>query len=289
MTSSGSIQEVDHERLRDLIHNSLSAEFVSIRNRKPVIYPLTPFYDDETQRVVVSSPPAFAGKIENVRNDSRVAVLLHGDDDEYVVIGDGHVREGDPEMNAEYIRNRIRNEPETHKRATFEETIEFLESWIGEKLMGWYELRLVVEFDPISVIHTADSSSIDELPAWEGIGMNEKEANRHERAVLSIIRDDGYPLMHPITSLRLQDGGAILEPDPTERLREGQPACLLLHWHDNKLQYLGQRVVRGRFRTSENSLKFVPGSSSKLTIDGILSMLRFIINGRHQTKAYFQN
>lgn len=281
--------DVDHERLRDLIHRSLTAEFTSIRDGKPVTYPLTPFYDEVTRRVVVSSPPAFAGKIENVRRDPGVAILLNDEDGEYVVVGAGHMRESDPESNAEYVRDLIRDEPETHKRRVFENSVEFIESVIGRRLMGWYGLRVVVEFEPISMTLVADSSSIDQLPAWTAVDMSEDEANSYERAILSFVGDDGYPKMQPVTTLRIRDGSAALEPDPTATVADGQPACLLLHWHDDEIKYLGQRVIRGRFRTKGEPPMLVPGSSFTLSVDGALGMIRFIIDGKRRTKAYFRN
>lgn len=278
---------VDHGRLRELVQRSLIAEFTSIRDGKPVTYPLTPFYDDETQRVVVSSPPAFAGKVENVRRDPRVALLLHDEDGEYLVTGDGHLREGDTETNAEYVRSLITDEPKTLKRRVYEASVSFIETWIGRRVMGWYGLRNVVEIDPRSMSRVAGPSSIDELPAWAAVGMREPEASSYERAILSSVGDDGYPAIQPISALRIRDEAAVLGSEPTVPVEAGQPACLLLHWHDDRVASLGQRVVRCRFRTGEGSTLLVAGSSFELTVDGPLDRLRFIIDGKRRTKAYF--
>lgn len=280
---------VDHERLRELIQRSLSAEFTSIRDGKPATYPLTPFYDDETQRVVVSSPPAFAGKVENVRRDRRVALLLHDGDGEYLVTGDGHLREGDPETNAEYVRSLITGEPKTPKRRVYEASVDFIKSWIGRRVMGWYGLRIVVEIDPTSMRRVAGPSPIDELPAWGAVGMGEPEASSYERAILSTVGDDGYPAMQPIPALRTRDEAAVLESEPSVPVEADQPACLLLHWHDDRVASLGQRVVRCRFRTDEGSTLLVPGSSFELTVDGPLDRLRFVIDGKRRTRAYFDS
>lgn len=278
---------VDHGRLRELIQRSLSAEFTSIRDGKPVTYPLSPFYDDETRRVVVSSPPAFAGKVENVRRDPRVALLLHDEDGEYLVTGDGHLREGDPVTNAEYVRSLITSEPTSAKRNVYASSANFIDSWIGRRVMGWYGLRIVVEIDPKSMSRVGDPSSIDALPAWAAVGMSEPEASSYERAVLSTVGDDGYPSMQPIAALGIREDAAVLESAPVVPVGAGQPACLLLHWHDDRVAYLGQRVVRCRFRTDEESSLLVPGSSFELTVDGALDRLRFIIDGKRRTKAYF--
>lgn len=278
---------VDHGHLRELIRRSLSAEFTSIRDGKPVTYPLTPFYDDETRRVVVSSPPAFAGKVENVRGDPRVALLLHDEDGEYLVTGDGHLREGDPETNAEYVRSLITSEPKSAKRNVYAASVNFIESWIGRRLMGWYGLRIVVEIDPRSMDRVADPSSIDALPAWAAVGMSDPEASSYERAILSTVGDDDSPAMQPITALGIREDAAVLESPPVVPVEAGQPACLLLHWHDDRVASLGQRVVRCRYRTDEGSLLLVPGSSFELTVDGPLDRLRFIIDGKRRTKAYF--
>lgn len=70
----GTEEQIDHDRLKDLIYNSLSAEFASVRDGKPAVYPVTPYYDHEQEVIAVTSPPAYAGKIENIKhNSSRVS------------------------------------------------------------------------------------------------------------------------------------------------------------------------------------------------------------------------
>jgi hypothetical protein len=261
----------------------MSAEFASIEDDKPTTFPMTPFYDTEYETIVVSSPPAFAGKIENVRNDSQVSLLLHEPDGEYLVTGDAWIRESDPETNGDYIRGLIESEPATPKRAAHEQSLEFLESWIGQALMDWYGLRVVVEIEPVSMSYISDAMSIEELPSWQAVGMERTEAIRYDRAVVTVIRDDGYPMIQPITDVRLHDQAAIIEPLPKAILNDSQPACLLLHWHDDTIEHLGQRVIFGRFRTDNEPFRFVPGSSITLRKDGIIDTLRFIINGKCRT------
>ena len=286
--SNNGPRDPDRDRLRDLVYGSMSAEFASVGDGKPATFPITPFYDPEHETVVVSSPPAFSGKLENVRSDSRVSLLLRDAGGEYLVTGDARIRESDPEANAEYVRDLIESEPATPKRKAHEQSLDFLDSWIGQVLMGWYALRVVVEIESASMSHVSDVTSIEELPSWQAVGMERAEASRYDRAVITVVGDDGYPIIQPITDVRIHGRASVIEPVPTPVLYDSQPACLLLHWHDDAIEHLGQRVVFGRFRTDDEPPRFVPGSSTTFRRDGVFDTLRFIINGKWQTRAYLR-
>lgn len=285
--ASGRDPESDQQRLRDLVYNSLSCEFASVRHEKPVTFPLTPFYDAERESVIVTSPPAFAGKVQNVKHSPRVSLLLHGPTGVYLLTGDARVRDDDFKANNAYLRRVIEAEPPTHKQEVFEATINRLDSWIGRALMGWYGLRIIVEITPVSLTKVADDSSIRDLPAWTAVEMDCSEAAQYERAVITTAKEDGYPRTWPVRAIRPREDGGLVESAMETTPPDGQPGCLLLHWHDDRLHRLGQRVVRGRFRTDSGAPRFVPGSCSTLRNDGLLDTLRFIIEGKRRTRAYF--
>lgn len=282
------LQGEREEKLRELVYRSMSGEFASVRDGRPTTFPLTPFYDADRGSVVISSPVAYAGKVRNVERDPRVSMLLHDPDGEYLVTGDARVRDDDPEANAAYVRALSESEPATPKRAANEEKYEFLESRLGNALVGWAGERLAVEIEPVSMDRVGDASPVEELPAWRAAGMDRTEALEYERAVLTVVGADGYPETRPVTSLRVRDGAARIEPGPATTPGDGQPACLLLHWHDEASVHLGQRIVRGRFRTGDGPPRFVPGSCSTLRNDGLLSTLRFVVDGKRRTRAYYR-
>ncbi|MCU4751318.1 pyridoxamine 5'-phosphate oxidase family protein [Halobacteria archaeon AArc-curdl1] len=282
----GADEEIDHDRLKDLVYNSLSAEFASVRDGKPAVYPVVPYYDHEQEIIAVTSPPAYAGKIENVRHNSRVALLLHDDGGEYLVIGDGQIRDIDLDASAE--KNLIRNEPETPKRGAVEEGVKFYESRLGQLLFGWYALRLVVDITPRSMVRLGDRTSIAESSNWEAADMDADEANTYERTVLSIVGEDGYPLIEPFTSLTIDGDGATLDSELTASVDDEQFACLLLHFQSENGNRNGQRVIRGRILHRDGSSIFVPGSSYAFKLDGVLDFFRFMLDGRRRTKAYFR-
>ena len=284
--SHGQLSKPERERLRDLVHGSMSAEFASRREGKPSTFPLTPFYDELRGTVVLSSPVAYAGKASAVERDPRVSLLLRDADGEYLVTGDARVND-DLEANAAYVRELNEREPATPKRAANEEKYEFVESRLGNALVGWLGHRVLIEIEPVSMTPIADRAPKPELSAWPAVGMDRDEAAKYDRAVLTVVGDDGYPKTQPLSTVKIRDGAAVLDPEPTEPPADGQPACLLFHWHDDASIHIGQRVVRGRFRTNDGSLRFDPGSSTTLHNDGITDTLHFLVDGKRRTRAYF--
>ncbi|MFP8958484.1 cytochrome P450 [Natrialbaceae archaeon A-CW3] len=276
--------------IRDLVYGFMSAEFASSRGGKPATFPLTPFYDTDRETIIVTSPVAYAGKVRSLERDPRVSLLLHDGEGEYLVTGDARVRDDDPAANAEYVRELTENEPMTPKRAANEEKFDFLESRLGHALVGWIGQRIAVEIEPKSIIRVSDPSPPPELPDWSDAGMSTAEATEYDRAVLTVVGDDGYPVTQPVTAVRHRDDGGIIDPLPAEAIRDGQPACLLAHWHDDASIYLGQRLIRGRFRLDGDDAvpRFVPGSSSTLRNDGLVDTLRFVVDGKRKTRAYLR-
>lgn len=283
---AGTSPDVDLEHLRQLVYGDLTAEFASLRDGKPECYPVTPLYDEDRETLLVSSPPAFAGKVENVREDPKVAVLFHDDRGEYLLTGDARLRDADPESNGEYVADLLVDEPPSDRRRVHRENLAALDSVVGRLLMGWYAERVVAEIEPRALVRVGATAVIDHLPAWDAVGLDEREADRHERAMVVLRDEDGYPAIQPVTGLRVREEAVVFEPEPPVMPDDGQPACLLLHWCDDDLDRLGQRLVRGRFRTAESAFEFVPASTFDLRRDGLLDEIRFVLAGKLRTRAY---
>ncbi len=272
-------------QLRELIYGSMSGEFATSVGDKPATYPLTPFFDDDRGLIVLTSPVAFAKKTNVVRTNPNVSILLHDDTGEYLVTGDATVND-DVESNAAYIKDLNAREPETPKRQANEEKYDFIESRLGHLLVGWLGQRVIVEVAPRSMVRLADPPSALDLPAWPAFDIDQSDADHVERAVLTIRDSDGYPKTHPVTSIRFDEETAIIEPMPETTIVDGQPACLLLHWHDEASVKLAQWLVRGRFKTGDDQAVFHPASSSTLRNDGLLDTTWFLIDGKRRTRAY---
>lgn len=307
--------DADRERLRSAVHASAAAEFSTASGGRPVTFPLTPFYDDDRDVLVVSSPPAFAGKVENVRDTPAVSLRLYGAEEPLLVRGTAGVRDDDPWAAAEYVRGLVEDEPATRKREAQEAAVSFLDSRLGRFLMDWYGLRVVVEVEPESVEPAGDDGPMAAVPAWEAAGLDRREAASYERVVLGVVGPDGYPAAWPVTGLTVRDGSddradpdsaradpgghgpadpdegpageAVVEAPSAPAVEAGQPACLLCHWHSPDLSDLGQRLVRGRCYPAADGLRFRPASTFALRNETALDALRFVLDGKRRTRAYF--
>ena len=91
----------DPEQLRRAVHDSAAVEVATATDDRPQTFPLSPFYDPDRGTVVVTSPPAFSGTVEAVREHPRVSLLFYGADDPFLLRGRATVRDDYLEANAE--------------------------------------------------------------------------------------------------------------------------------------------------------------------------------------------
>lgn len=271
------------DRLSELIHGSMSGEFATAKQGKPMTFPLTPFFDPDRGTIVVTSPVAFAGKAAAIESEPRVSILLHDDSGEYLVNGIATVS-NDIQRNAAYVRALNELEPDTPKRRANEEKYEFIDTRVGNAIVGWLGERIVIEIEPKSMIRIGDHAPTEALSAWPDVEMDAAEASSYERALVTVVDDDGYPTIRRISNVEITDSGAVFDTDlPVE---ENQPACVLFHWHDEASIYLRQRVIRGRFRKQNGAMLFVPASTFTLRNASLVDTVRFIIDGKRLTRAY---
>jgi hypothetical protein len=278
------LQSADRDEIRDAVHRSFSAEFATLTGEKPTTFPLTPFYDERRGTVIVTSPPAYAGKVDAVRSNPHVSLLLHGATDRLLVRGRATVHDDDLRANADYLDGRIEAEPVGPKRTAFLESRDALSSRLGRALFDWYALRIVVEIDPVSVERVPAVDRPDLRP-WHEIGMDADEAASYDRATFTVV-DGEHPSIRPVETVSATGDVGVVDGAGVD-VEDGQPACLLAHWHDDTLSRLGQRLVRGRCRTGGERVRFDPGSSFTLRNDGLLDAIRFVVDGKRRTRAYF--
>lgn len=278
------LSRVEADRIRRAVYDAPAVEFATARGDRPRTYPMTPFYDDERGTVVVTSPPAFAGKVAAVREEPRVSLCFYGVDDPFVLRGRGTVREDDLAGNAEYVRTLASAEPASEKREGFDRTASLLESRIGRFLFGWYALRIVVEVRPEAVEPIAGSAG--SLPAWPARGVDAAEAASYDRLAFTVVDGSGWPITRTVAAVEIDGDEALL--DVPQSVEAGQPACLLCHWHSPGLDELGQRLFRGRCRPAGDRVAFRPASAHAMRNETLLDTLRFVIEGKRRTRAYFR-
>lgn len=284
MTGHAAPDAVDLDRVRQAVYDSPAAEVATATDGRPQTFPLSPFYDTDSDRVVITSPPAYAGKVEAVREAPELSLLFYGADEPFVLYGRGTVHDDDLEANAEHVQELIRSEPPSPKQEGFTGTASILESRIGRFLFGWYALRIVVEVEPVRIEPVGAGSA--RLPPWPAEGVDADEADAYDRLVLTVVDGDGWPTTRPVDGIEIRGDEALL--DTALSVADGQPACLLAHWHTPDLGKLGQRLFRGRVSTAGDRVSFAPGSSVSMRNATRLDRLKFVVEGKRRTRAYFR-
>jgi hypothetical protein len=281
------VDEETLETIRDAVYASLTADFATARAKRPATVPVTPMYDRERDLVVVSASPAFAEKAQRAADNPNVSLLLHTAEGRLHVTGRATVDDDDLEANAAVVEQLLHDEPETPKRAAMTEAAAFLETRLGRWLLDWYGLRILVEIAPETVAHGDGGGQELTLPPWPEADVSASEAERYDQAVATIVDDTDTPRTWPLDELRLAEGRLALDPPEHSALADGQPACVLVHWHTDDLSGLEQRLVRGRCRTDSGQWTFEPASSTHLRNRTGLDFLRFVVTGKRRTRSYY--
>lgn len=272
--------------VREAVYRSLTAEFATAVNGRPATVPLTPFYDRTREVVVVTAAPAFAGKADRAAADPRVSLLLHGTDGRLHLTGRATVRDTDLEANAAVVERLLRDEPPTPKRAAMTAAADFLDTRLGLLLLDWYGLRILIDIESTAVERVRGCGVGTAVPAWPAADVDASEAETYDRVVATIVQD-GWPRSWPVSTPTVRDGRLRLTPPAGASPADGQPACVLCHWHDGDLSALEQRLIRGRCRLDGDEVWFDPASSAHLRNRTPLDRLRFVVDGKRRTRAYF--
>jgi hypothetical protein len=268
------------------VFESLTAEFATSVDGRPVTVPVTPFYDRERDRIVVTAAPAFAGKAERAVRNPRVSILLHDatTTDRLHVTGRATVRDDDLTANAAVVERLLRAEPASPKRRAMVAAVERLQTRLGLLALDWYGLRILIDVEPTGVERDAAGSTT--VSPWSAAGVTPTEAARYDRGVATV-DDDGTPRTWPLGSTTVRDGRLRLEAPAGVTLTDGRPVCVLVHWHDDALDSFEQRLVRGRVRRVDGTTWVDPGSAVHHRNRTPLDRLRFVVAGKRRTRAYF--
>jgi len=278
---------LNHAAVREAVYGSLTAEFATATDDRPITVPLTPFYDPTREAVVVTAAPAFAGKAKRAAADPRISLLLHDRGGGRLHLrGRATIRDDELEANAAVVERLLRDEPPSPKRAAMTAAADFLNTRLGLLTLDWYGLRILIEVEPTDIeCYPAGGVGVT-VPAWPDADVAASEAATYDRAVATVV-SDGWPRSWPLSTPTVRDGRLRLSPPDGVFPSDGQPACVLVHWHDGDLSGLEQRVVRGRCRLGGDDTWFEPASSVHLRNRGIRDRLRFVVDGKRRTQAYF--
>ena len=284
-SAEATLSASERDRIKQAVHDSAAAEVATANADRPQTFPLSPFYDDDTDSVVVTSPPAFSGKVDAVRENPKLSLLFYDAEEPFVCYGRGRVRDDDLEANAEYVRELIEDEPPSPKREGFSKTTDVLESRIGRFLLGWYALRIVVEIEPVRI--ESVETEVGDLPPWPATRVDRTEAESYDRLSLTVVDDEGWPTTRSVEGVEIRDDVALL--DVPLSVEDGSPACLLCHGHPPGLDELGQRLFRGQVRTEGERVVFDPASSFSMRNETLWDRLKFIVQGKWRTRRYFRD
>lgn len=284
-TSPGgdALSPAELRRIRRAVYDSPAVEVATARGDRPQTFPMSPFYDHERETVVVTSPPAFAGKVETVRENSRLSMLFYDAEEPFELRGRATIHDDGLEGNAEYVRRLAESEPASEKRESFSRTAALLESRLGRYLFGWYALRVVVAVRPVELAPVGGTAG--SLPPWPERGVDAEEAGAYDRLAFTVVDGEEWPTTRSVGDLEVRGEEALL--DAPLSVEAGQPACLLCHWHTPGLEKLGQRLFRGRCRPDDDRVAFRPASSHALRNATLLDRLKFVLGGKRRTRAYF--
>ncbi|MEF8856478.1 MAG: pyridoxamine 5'-phosphate oxidase family protein [Haloplanus sp.] len=277
--------------VRAAVHRSLTAEFATTAKERPATVPVTPVYDRRHGGVIVTASPAFAGKAARAAAEPRVSLLLHVDGESPTgsrlhLTGRAAIRDGDLAANAALVERLLRDEPPTPKRAAMTAAADFLNTRLGLLLFDWYGLRILIEIEPTGVErHPVDGVGVT-VPPWPEADVDAAEAAAYDRVVATVVQD-GWPRSWPVTTPTVRDGRLQLAPPADVSPADGQPACVLCHWHDGDLSSLEQRLIRGRCRLDGREVWFDPAGSTHLRNRTALDRLRFVVDGKRRARAYF--
>lgn len=282
--SNNQLTSDEWERVSQMADESIMCEFSVVKNGKPLTYPLTPFYDAEDDVLFVTSAPGLSKKFDDVPETPEATMLLFEHGTPVLVKGRIRMKDVDPWEGGQYMIDVINRSPESKREIFREGFAELPNSRVTAFLMDWYILRQIAIFEPEECIELP-AIEMPGVPRCDAIDLDEREAERHERAVISSVDDDGYPLCYPVESLEESAGEFTLTTAGGDH--SNGPACLLLHWYADDLKKLGQRVVRGILHRTESAYTYDPAGSFDTELDSGLGRFTYVIQGKKATREYF--
>jgi pyridoxamine 5'-phosphate oxidase-like protein len=273
------------QEVRDTFDRFITCELTTVAsNRQPITWPVTPYYDDGSATIDVTTGLGYPKKADDAQAHPSVALLFSdptgsGVDSgiRVLVQGTASIDDTDLKANADrYVRESGEKLPATKKMQPPKPI---------RPLFNWYYARIYIKVRPERVFVWPDGdlarspaihgSHVEEVrsghseePNTEHGGVAHGSAvwdqrmgflNEHSSGVLSWLGPDGFPIAVrvPYTAdparreIRIEAEPAALP------LLEGR-ACLTVHAHAPDFTWQRNMQVRGNLVRSPEGLKLVP-------------------------------
>ena len=154
----------------DVFYTYLTSELIYISDDYPLATPVTTFYDEDEESIIVTTSIAFYNKIKCIKSNPNVAILYsrsgYNDiDDEPIVLVQGRaiVHDKDFNKNRDYLANLLPKQRESWKKTVYIKMARELSTFLGRILMDWYMIRVIIEVKPHRVFAWHDGN-IDKSP-----------------------------------------------------------------------------------------------------------------------------
>lgn len=132
--------------VRETFDSYLVCEFTTISKKRPLTLPLLPFYIPETGNLVVTSSILFSKKVENIKENPKVALLFSNPEGttigKHVVLVQGIASAQDSDLDhgwEKYLPYWRKKEP-------------YIDAFLADReKFGWFWKRIVVNVAPTKI------------------------------------------------------------------------------------------------------------------------------------------
>lgn len=263
------------------------------RDSGPRLRPMAGVWEPESQRIIITTPLAYAQKAREIRRDNRVAVLFSdftgtGLSGRGPVLVQGVAEAPDvvaaPQDLPEYWRELFRRTPGMAEEFASAE---------ARAAMDWYYLRLPLYVTPQRVheLEPVVAGGADEPYPPQGAALSEQVKDalaRYPSAVFAAADEQGHP--YAIRAL-ISDG----ESDGSLRVRPagrftgpGGPAGLLWHRHDGTPAGMLSLSVNGPASGAGTDWRLRPERIPGASVETPDSEEAWVADGRRRTDDYLR-
>lgn len=153
----------------DVFYTYLTSELIYMCGEYPITTPVTTFYDENRNSIIVSTSVALYNKVRCIKRSPKISILYSrpGYDKQdlkpvVLVQGDAVIHDRDFNGNSDYLSDLMRRQRDSWKKSVYDKMGKDLNEFMGKLLMDWYMIRVIVEIKPRRVI------------AWKGRDLDEK-------------------------------------------------------------------------------------------------------------------
>jgi hypothetical protein len=302
-----------------VLRHAVTVEYASVtRTGLPVMVPVTPYFNDETATVDVSTGLTYPAKAERARRNPKVALLFSdpigsGLDAPPVVLVQGRatVRDSDLQANTDrYVRLTMTKVPDAYKRQPSfmlrRLNAYFARIWVSvtpTRVLWWptaaldQEPREWVAPEGLVPPPSDPAPAGKQPPAWLPPPSDWRQAAAHSIQLpqrdLAWMGADGFALAAPVAEVEQVEDGFRVAVGPHGPGTPMGPATLTLHGHPDNFSgqenhtFVGEISPEGdayRFRVDRLLADFSVAGNGLVKTVGFLSKMRRL-NARTELEA----